>query len=933
MFGLLVGLTMQTSGWTAQWITTPTAKSPLVEAKWIWRGAATAKDAPVGEAWFRKKFDLGAVNSAASLRVTADNSAEVWLNGKSVGKAEDWSKVNRFAVGRLLRKGTNEILVKAVNGVGPVGGNPGGLILALESGETVVRTDASWQAAASRDFIGALTATVVGPSDTDPWHLNDQDLTPPDMRKEFTLGAGVRKAVVKVIGLGDYELRLNGRVVGNSVMNQAWSQFDKALYWREFDVTELLKKGENAFGVTLGSSFWYVVNPGPGRYYKGDMVTFFGKDAPFLLRLQCDVELVDGRHVRLGTDQSWAWRPSALTYSHVYGGENYDARREQSGWDRAEFAGKGWNRVALAPDPKVELRRQNWPGITVHEKFKPVKWIKREPGRWSVDFGQNCSGMVRMKLRGKAGQEVVATPSEVMTEAGEVQQLNLWGAHAFCSYILNGLGVEDWRWKFWYHGFRYVDVLGAVPAGKPNTKGFPVIESIELDHIRANNPTAGEFECSSQLFEKTHSLIDWAMRSNMMQVMSDCPHREKAGWLECSYLLARTFSYRYDCGAWLRKIEADIRDAQLPSGQICTVAPMVLQRPPTDAFAYTVEWGAAGVFLPWHLYEWYGDRATLEASYSSMKRFTDSVGTLAKDYIAPAGLGDWYDYGHGKGPGPSRFTPQDLSSTATYAMCVRTLIDSAKVLGHPEDVAKYEALFGKIQEAFLAKFYDASKKTLTNHGSPQAGHAMALEAGLIPEGDRAAVLQGILDDLEKRGYQQTPGDIGHLYFIRALAHAGRSDVLHKVYSRTGLGSYGGILAKGLTTLPETWDAITVGSNSLNHCMLGHAMEWFYGWVLGIRQADRSVAWARTLVAPEIGELTSAKGKVTTPHGEISVEWTRKGDNFEMTVSVPKGVKAILTLPWSGETKLDGRMAETKAGPFGRPAYEVGEGTWKVSCRR
>ena len=240
-------------------------------------------------------------------------------------------------------------------------------------------------------------------------------------------------------------------------------------------------------------------------------------------------------------------------------------------------------------------------------------------------------------------------------------------------------------------------------------------------------------------------------------------------------------------------------------------------------------------------------------------------------------------------------------------MCAEAIAKTADTLGHPEDAARYRAMHGRIKESFLAHFYDPATKTFANNGSVQSGHAMALCADLVPTEDRKAVLDAIVADLKARGYQQTPGDVGHRFFILALAQAGRSDVLHKVYSRTGVGSYGGILAKGLTSLPETWDAITVGSNSLNHCMLGHVQEWFYGWVLGIRQAEGSVGWQKVLLAPEPGELTHAEGETRTPQGEISVSWRQEKNGFRLEATVPPGTKATVSLPVSATSlKVDGK---------------------------
>ena len=322
-----------------------------------------------------------------------------------------------------------------------------------------------------------------------------------------------------------------------------------------------------------------------------------------------------------------------------------------------------------------------------------------------------------------------------------------------------------------------------------------------------------------------------------------------------------------------------------------TVAPSYPAGRFSGGFDWTVEWGAAAVLLPWHHYQWYGDPGILRDSFDSMKRFTDFIGTEAKDGIAPGGLGDWYDYGHGQPPGASRFTPTDLSATATWALCALTVSRAADVLGQPAEGAKYRELHARITADFQRRFLDPASRKLRHAGSPQCANAMALCADLVPPGDRAALVEEIIADLQQRDWQQTPGDVGHVYFIRALAEAGRSDVLHRVYSREGKGSYGGILSKGLTSLPETWDAMMDGSQSLNHCMLGHVMEWYYGYVAGIRQPSGSAGWQQVLIAPNPGTWTSAEATVQTPRGRVTSRWRRDDAKFHLEVEIPQGAEA------------------------------------------
>jgi hypothetical protein len=596
-----------------------------------------------------------------------------------------------------------------------------------------------------------------------------------------------------------------------------------------------------------------------------------------------------------------------------------------------DFDDRDWLPAVAAKAPSVELTKQFWPDMVEKEVFKPILIKQPKPGVYSYVFPQNAMAIIRFTVRGQLGQSFRLKPSEVMSEEGEVQQLNLWGRDCTFQYAIGSDRPETHQWLFHYNGFQFVELTGAVPKGYQNPNSLPVIENIEMVHVRTDNKQSGAFTSSSDLYNKTHSLVEWAMRSNMSFVLTDCPHREKLGWLECAHLLMRTFAYNYDCKDWFKKICMDMRDSQLENGRVLTVAPKYLMRPPDDLYAFTVEWGAASVLLPWQAYEWYGDKSFLTDNYEMMKHFVDHIASVSPKGIAPGMLGDWYDYGHGQSPGPSRFTPADLSATACWAMCIDALAKSAQRLGNSKDASKYKGLHKRVNNAFLAEFYDRENKTFRNNGSPQTAHAMALCADLVPQEDRDEVLQAIIDDLEKRGYQQTSGDAGHLFFIRALAEAGRSDILHKVYSRTGVGSYGGILAKGLTSMPETWDAITVGSNSLNHCMLGHVMEWFHGWVLGIRQDEDSIGWKRILVAPEPGDLKHARGWLDTPSGRINVDWKADKD-FVLAVHIPDRSSAVAVVPFSNNISLDGKQVSPKK-VGGRMAVAIGPGKHRIIARR
>ncbi len=423
------------------------------------------------------------------------------------------------------------------------------------------------------------------------------------------------------------------------------------------------------------------------------------------------------------------------------------------------------------------------------------------------------------------------------------------------------------------------------------------MKSLELVHVRAACPDAGTFSCSSDLQNGAFRLIDWSIRSNLSYVATDCPHREKNGWQEQNWHMARAFSYRFDARTLFEKIAHDVRDTQLPDGHVPTNCPNYLVGiRPHGYWNEAPEWGISSVLLPWHLYEWYGDRPALADAFASMRRYVDYLSSQAVDGVIGSNLGDWYDYGHGKGDGPSQWTPNQASATAIWALGAKTVAQAAQVLGKSREQATYEKLFQKIKQNFQRRFYDSQRKSVLNHGSCQAINSTALCVGLIPEEDRKAVLQAIVDDVERWGYQQTVGEVLQVFFVRALAEGGRNDILHKVYSRETRGSYGYMVRQGLTTLPESWDARPGTGNSMNHFMLGHLMEWQFAYVAGIRQQPGSIGWRRILIAPNPGLLDSTTASFNAPSGMIKVHWEKKDKKFEMTVTVPSGVEAIAEMP-------------------------------------
>ena len=561
----------------ATWLTIPVPSQPTAE--WIWvqkptDPVITSDGAAPGTAHFTKTWNLPEKPSQATIEFTADNSCQIQINGKRVGGSSRWQSLIKLDITKYLVKGINHIEVEAINDKNQQAVNPAGFVAtitqAFPHGKiAILQTDKSWTSPEG-------ATKVIGPFNTAPWHMSEPEGPCPVFRKEFQLMSPAASAVLHIVGLGHFDVFVDGARQGDAYFNGPWSQFNKTIYYQDFRLQKL-SKGKHVIAVNMGNSFYRVGQPLPGRYTRDQ--NDFSNGHPYELAASLDIKDRTGTHTALTTDKSWLWKPGPYTFSHELAGENYDARILNDGWMKPGYKGTGWTKPLTFPAPKVALKPVDWPGIKEKESWTPTTIYHPTSDSWSYVFPQNAMAVLRFRVHGARGATFKLKPSEVMTKDHVVRQLNLTG-EASGIYTLNGNGEESHEWRFFYHGFRYVELTGAVPKGKPNPRHLPVVDSLEMVHVRTDNPVVGSFASSSDLYNDTLKIIDWAVRStNSSYAMTDCPTREKLGWLECSHLLFSTFTYGYDTKAWFRKICGDIRDIQEPSGKITTVAPRYLNIP------------------------------------------------------------------------------------------------------------------------------------------------------------------------------------------------------------------------------------------------------------------------------------------------------------------------------------------------------------------
>jgi alpha-L-rhamnosidase len=733
-----------------------------------------------------------------------------------------------------------------------------------------------------------------------PAHESLQDgagdeATLPIFRHGFPVHKQVVGALLHISGLGQYEAHINGQNVTDAVLTPGWTDYRKRVLFDTYDVKHLLLPGSNVIGVMLGRGM-YDVEATKGRYTK--FTRSFGR--PTLIA-QLDIRYADGTTDTIVSDDAWQVSPGPITFSSPYGGEDYDARLEMAGWDTPHFNASAWKHATMAEGPGGQLKPELIPPVKAVQQFNPVAITHPAPNKTVYDLGQNFSGWPDIEVSGPRGTKVTMIAGELLDSNGFVTQHSANASpqneNAF-TYILKGDGDERWHPRFSYWGFRYVQV---------NTTGA-VMHHLRGDFLHDAVMVDGSFTSSDELFNRIHKLINMAMLSNMFSVLTDCPHREKLGWLEQTHLAGASLMYNYDLSKLYEKMADDMQDAQLANGLVPDIAPEfpVFEGP----FRDSPEWGIADILSTWTAYQFYGNRDVLKDHYASMVKYLTYLQGKTQNHLLLYGLGDWYDIGPGE-PGQSKLTAKGLTATAVYYQALTHMARIAALTGHDEDRAAYEAEAKAVRSAFNARYFNPATRQY-DRGS-QTANAMPLVVGLVPDEARDAVLANLVADIRSHENHVTAGDIGYHYVVRALTDGNRSDVLYDMLSRTDKPSYGDQLAHGATSLTEAWDANP--NSSQNHFMLGHAEEWFYRGLAGIHfDLDQSPDQQIMIQPAIVGQITNVKATFHSRLGDIESEWTRQGKELRMTIVVPAGAKATVVFPlaFRHAKRLDGR-------PFGRGA--------------
>lgn len=716
-----------------------------------------------------------------------------------------------------------------------------------------------------------------------PGYMEDAMRASPLFRKQFSTNKKIVSATAYITAHGLYEAHINGKRVGDAYLTPGWTSYNKRLQYQVYDVTNLVKNGSNAIGVTLGSG-WY-----RGTIGFTNSVNVYGKDIALLFQL--DITYSDGSKESVVSDDSWKSSTGSIIYSEIYNGETIDARKEKTGWLLPAYNDVAWTQVKVADFSKdILIATQNEP-VRKHETFTPIKIFTTPKGEKVIDFGQNLVGWVMMKVKGNAGDKITLSHAEVLDKYGNFYTLNLRAAKAQDTYILKGGGEENFEPHFTWQGFRFVKVEGYPGELKP--------ENFTAVALYSDMQPTGTFTTSNPLINQLQHNIQWGQKGNFLDIPTDCPQRdERLGWTGDAQVFSRTASFNMNVNnffaKWLKDVAADQQNGVVPF-----VIPNVL-----GAAINSAGWADVATIIPWNMYLAYGDKQILQNQYSSMKAYVESIRRVAKNDLWNSGFhfGDWLFYSpEDDNDGRAAVTDKYLIAQCFYAHSTQLLIDAAKVLGNEDDVNSYSLLLQKIKDAFIKEYVTPNGRLVSG---TQTAYVLALNFDMLPDALREQAAKRLADNIKSYGNHLTTGFLGTPYLCHVLTRFGYTDVAYKLLLQETYPSWLYPVKMGATTIWERWDGEkpdstfeTPSMNSFNHYSYGAIGDWMYRKMVGLDTYEDGVGYKHIKVKPHIGGgFSFASASLQTYYGKLSSGWKVEADKINMDVEIPANTTATIFVP-------------------------------------
>ncbi len=721
--------------------------------------------------------------------------------------------------------------------------------------------------------------------------LKDEDYYKPDrmplLRKEFFAKKKIERARLYVSGLGYYEAYLNGRRIGDHVLDPGFTTYKKEVLYSVYDITELVN-GKNTIGVMLGSGWW---NPLPFKFFgRWDLRDYQQTGRPCVIA-ELHINYEDGSRDKIITDESWLTAPGPIIQNNVYLGEKYDARLEQQNWNAVNINKTIWKNAVIVDGPSGKLTAQMQPPIRITKVIKPVKITQPRRDTFIVDMGQNFAGVAKIKVHGAAGTRISLRYGEDLFKDGTLNyqttvatQIKKGGIKAGPgapetawqedNYILNGKGIETWSPRFTFHGFRYVEVTG--------WPGKPTLDDIEGLRMNSDIEQAGTFSCSNTQLNKLHEAIQWTFKSNIFSIQSDCPGREKMGYGGDIVATANSFMYNYDMTQFYSKAVNDFANEQRPEGGITEIAPFtgIADRGYGDDSG-PLGWELAFPYLQKQLYDFYGDTRIIENNYDALSKQMKFLQSKSVDDLF------YWDISDHEALDPK---PEGLTAASFYYHHACLAEEFASILNKKDDSTKYYKLAGRIKDAIIRRYLVPGTGRFDN--ATQSAQIFALWYGLSSE--EKLSWNVLRDEFKRHDWHISTGIFSTKMMFDILRKSNQNEVAYKIATQPDFPGWLNMINHNATTLWETWE-YPESSPSQNHPMFGSIDEWFYRSLLGINSA--APGFEKIIIKPQpAGDLTWAKGSYKSIRGEIISDWKKDGNNFSLHVSIPANTKATIYIP-------------------------------------
>lgn len=703
-------------------------------------------------------------------------------------------------------------------------------------------------------------------------------------RHQFNLKLGIKKATAYIVGLGHYELYVNGQIIGDQVLAEPPTDYTESVKYNTFDVTTYLKQGANAIGTVLGNGRYFTMRP----KYKPKKIKEFG--FPKML-LQLEVEYTDGAKQTIISDNNWHFTADGpIRTNNEYDGEEYDATKEFPGWNNTGFKDDKWLKAELVPAPGGKVEPQMNEPIKVMDTIKPISIKQLKDNVWILDLGQNIAGWLQIHVKGNRGDKVTLRYAETLQANGELYVANLRDAKVTDVYTLKGEGDEHWHPVFVYHGFRYVEISGY--PGKPGLNDFE--GQVVYDAL----PAIGHFETSNDIVNKIYHNAYWGILSNYKGMPVDCPQRnERMPWLGDRAVGSLGESFVFANGNFYAKWLDDIAQSQKADGSIPDVAPAYW-----NYYSDNMTWPGTYILVADMLYRQFADKAPIEKHYASMKKWMDymRIKYMKNNIVTKDKYGDWCvppespELIHAKDS--SLNTDGQLIATAYYYHLSGLMQKFAAMLHKPADAQFFATIKQNIGKAFNDKYFDKSTSRYSNN--TVTANLLPLYFGITPTANKQAVFKNMVTKINEVHDHISTGVIGTQWLMRGLTEFGRPDLAWKIASNTTYPSWGYMANRGATTIWELWNGDTANPamNSRNHIMLlGDLIAWFYQDIAGIKTIN--AGFKQLVMQPAIiSGLDSINASYQTPYGLVESNYTKTNNRFNWHITVPPNGTALVYMP-------------------------------------